>query len=251
MYVNGLGFGQVPIHLPFTGVVPWFRIGDVSCYASAPGTCEAGYLGDDAHLSYLSWNNTQISFSHFNLAAPGDAIELAVWNPQAKNEQGAAVWGGNIPPVRQGTPRIASVTFSGNGKDLHITIRGTNFGPAPAGVPGTGNTGFLEIGDYAFHSRNVVLSTFFRAGYQSNSVVCGITLVYRFWSDTKIEIDGFAGSYGQNGMVVHRGDPISIDLWNTNNRLATAWGGRVPAPENNITLQRKRTIVGIAGLHVH
>jgi hypothetical protein len=228
MYVNGLGFGEAPAKLPFTGDMNSFRIGDVSCYAKAPGTCEAGYIGDDAHLTYLSWNNTQILFSHFKLAAPGDAIELSVWNPQAKNGQAAAVWGGNVPPIRPGTPRISSVTFSGNGRNLHITIRGANFGSAPPGVPGKGNTQFLEIGDYAYHSPKVILSTFFRAGYQNDAVVCGITLDYRSWSDKEIEIVGFGGSYGQNGMVVRRGDPVSIDLWNTKNRLATAWGGRIP-----------------------
>jgi hypothetical protein len=229
MDVNGLDFGRVPIPLPFTGDLAWFRIGDVSCYALRPGTCEAGYTRDTSHLTYLSWSGTRIAFSHFKLAAPGDAIELAVWNPLAKNRrQAAAVWGGNVPPVLRGTPQISSVTFTGHGKHLHITIQGKNFGAAPPGVPGVGNTGFLEIGDYAYHLPEVHLSTFFRAGYQNRSVICGITLLYRSWSDRKIRIDGFGGAYGQDGLVVHDGDPVSIDLWNTKNHLATAWGGRIP-----------------------
>lgn len=225
--LSGLGFGRAPFHLPFTGDVPWFRIGDVSCFAVAPGTCESGYTGDSLHLKYLSWSNCQIVFSHFKPMAPGDAIELAAWNPQVAGRQGVAVWGGNIPPIRPGTPRISTVTFSGSGKHLHITIRGANFGPRPAILPHAGNTEFLEFGDYAYHNPGVPQSTYFRAGYQNSSFVCSITLAYASWSNTKIEIDGFAGSYGQNGMVVRRGDPVSIDLWNTKNLLATAWGGRI------------------------
>lgn len=228
MDVDGLGFGETPTKLPYTGDVPWFCIGDETCYGAAPGTCEAGYTGDDFPLTYHSWSSSQIVISGYKVAAPGDAIELAVWNPQAKSQQDAAVWGGNVPPVRPGTPQISSVTFGGSGKNLHFTIQGRDFGKSPPGVPGAGDTSFFEIGDYAYHAPEVQFSIFFRAGYRSNSVVNSITLLYDSWSNNRIEIGGFGGTYGLNGMVVRRGDPISIELWNTTNHLATAWGGRVP-----------------------
>jgi DNA-binding winged helix-turn-helix (wHTH) protein len=226
--IGGLGFGQIPAHLPLTGDIPWFRIGDVSCFGVKPGTCEAGFKGDTYPLTYTSWSDNRVEVASSKVGSPGDAVEVAIWNPQSNNPQDAAIWGGNVPPVRPGTPQISNVTFSGAGKDLHITIEGISFGQAPPGVPGIGDTEFLQIGDYAFHSPNVEFSIFFRAGYRNDTLQDQIALVYGFWSDTKIEILGFGGPYGQNGLVVRSGDPIAIDLWNTKTHLATAWGGRVP-----------------------
>lgn len=225
--MDGLGFGYLPTPLPFTGTLRWFRIGDLTCFRVSPGNCEAGFSGDNYPLTYASWSDNQVVISHYQIASPGDAVELAIWRPESKDTQDAAVWGGNIPPIKPGTPQISTVEFSGAGKDLHITVVGQGFGDAPPGVPGTGDTAFFRVGDYAFHSSDVQFSIFFRAGYRNKSLVDNITLAYSSWSDTKIEIAGFAGAYG-NGLAVRRGDPISIALWSTRNGLATAWGGRIP-----------------------
>ncbi len=44
-------------------------------------------------------------------------------------------------------------------------------------------------------------------------------------------INGFSGTYGQNGMVINNGDPVAIMLWNSNDSSytgpQTAWGGFV------------------------
>ena len=226
--IDGLGFGQLATPLPFRGTLRWFRIGDLNCFRIFPGHCEAGFSGDAFPLTYVSWSDDQVVIRDYLFASAGDAVELAIWRPELKDPQDAAVWGGNIPPIKPGTPQISNVEFSGAGKDLHIRIEGQGFGDAPPGVPGIGDTAFFRIGDYAFHSADVQFSVFFRAGYRNKPIEDSITLVYSSWSDKRIEIGGFSGAYGRNGLVVRRGDPISIALWSTRNQLATAWGGRIP-----------------------
>jgi hypothetical protein len=220
------------MHLPLAGDVPWFRIGDVSCFATKPGECEAGFARtdsarDDYMLNYISWSANRITIGNYTVASVGDAVEIGIWNPQSRNPQDVAVWAGNVGAVKDGTPHISRVTFRGAGKDLRISIEGSGFGEAPAGVPGVGNTAFLSFGNYACDSQSTEFSALFRAGYQNDRIASTITLVYESWSDTKIEIGGFDGAYGQNGLVVRHGDPIAIDLWSTKTHLATAWGGRI------------------------
>jgi hypothetical protein len=221
--LTGYGFGHAA---PVNGDVGYFRVGDPTCGKVNPGACEAGYLGDAYTLDYLSWTNSQIRIGEYTVGVPGDAIEIGVWNPQEHSGVQASVWGGNIPPVQPGTPQISNVLISGSGQNLNITIFGTGFGSAPSGLPCTCDTAFLRIGDYAYHYFNGQSSVYFRAGFTGDN----ITLNYSAWSDTEIQITGFGGAYGQKGLAVNSGDPISIDVWSTNGTglLATAWGGRVP-----------------------
>jgi hypothetical protein len=231
--IAGLNFGRIPMHLPLAGDVPWFRIGDVSCFAIKPGECEAGFARndsarDDYTLNYTSWSANRIMIGNYTVASVGDAVEIGIWNAQSRNPHDVAVWAGNVGAVKEGTPHISRVTFRGAGKDLRFTIEGSGFGEAPAGVPGVGNTAFLSFGNYACDSQSIEFSALFRAGYQNDRIASTINLVYESWSDTKIEIGGFDGAYGQNGLVVRHGDPIAIDVWSTKTHLATAWGGRIP-----------------------
>lgn len=55
--------------------------------------------------------------------------------------------GGNVPPIRPGTSEISSAIFTGDGRNLHIRVLGKDFGKSPQGVPGVGNTAFLEFGE--------------------------------------------------------------------------------------------------------
>jgi hypothetical protein len=66
----------------------------------------------------------------------------------------------------------------------------------------------------------------FEAGYTGST----ITMKYTSWSNTKITLTGFAGTYGQDSLVVNHGDPVAIAVWSNigNGLLATAWSGRVP-----------------------
>jgi len=204
----------------------YFRIGNPTCNKTNPGGCEAGYLGDAYTVNFDSWTDDQIQISGYTVGQPGDAIEVGIWNSQ--NETDGTVWAGNILPVQPGTPQIYSVVFSGIGKSLHVTIYGTGFGSAPAGVPCASGcyTGFLRFGDYAYHSFTGQCGACFYAGFTGST----ITVKYTSWSNTKIVLSGFAGTYGEDSLVVNHGDPVAIDVWSNtgNGLLATAWSGRVP-----------------------
>lgn len=227
--IDGLNFGKPTFRVPATRTVPYFRIGNVTCFGRRPGECESGFEGDDYPLTYTEWSDTQVVVDNFRLASAGDAVEVVLWKPNSRDPQDAVVWGGNIQPVNEGTPRVSEVIFHGRGKSLHITVKGSGFGNAPVDVPKTGDTPFFQFVDYAYHKGPTKLSSYFRAGYSGESgLVDTTTLVYSSWNDSEIEIKGFGGEYGDTGLEVRSGDPVAIEIWNTKTLLATAWGGRVP-----------------------
>jgi excisionase family DNA binding protein len=227
-HLDGLRFGTPTFHPPATRNVPYFSIIDITCFGQSPGHCESGFEGDDYKLNYASWSDTQVAIDDYPAGIPGDSVVIALWKPDSRDPQDAVVWGGNIPPVKPGAPRISEVDFTGNGKSLHITVKGTRFGHAPPGVPGKGDLAFLQLSDFAYHGSPTKLSCYLRAGYSANGVIDCVTLVYSSWTDSRIEIDGFGGEYGNHGLEVRSGDPVAIELWSTETHLATAWGGRVP-----------------------
>lgn len=207
----------------------YFRIGDPTCNKSNPGGCEAGYLGDGYTVNFGSWSPNGIGISGYTVGQPCDAVELGIWN--STNQTDGTVWAGNIPGTNCGTPRIYSVVFSGKGANLHITINGTGFGKAPAGVPCSDcDTEYFRFGDYAYHSFSGACGVCFEAGNTTSGGSTSITMNYHSWSNTQIVLTGFAGTYGQGGMVVNHGDPVAIDVWSTNGSglLATAWSGTLP-----------------------
>lgn len=207
-----------------SGDCQYFRIGDATCNKTNPGECEAGYLNDGDTVNFNSWMDNQIQVSGYTVGQPGDAIEIGVWT-NSQNQADATVWAGNILPLKDGTPQIYSVVFSGtSGENLNITIHGTGFGSAPPNVPCNNcDTAFLRFGDYAYHSFTGSCGVCFEAGFTGSS----ITMNYTKWNNTKIEISGLAGTYGQGNMVVRFGDPVAIDVFSTNGSgdLATAWSG--------------------------
>jgi hypothetical protein len=208
-----------------------FRIGNPTCNKTNPGGCEAGYLGDAYTVDFNSWLPNAINVNGYTVGKPCDAIEVGAWNSQNNQADGVA-WAGNIPGTNCGTPQINSVVFSGSGANLHITIYGKGFGKAPSGIPCNNcDTEFLRFGDYAYHSFTGACGVCFYAGNSTSGGSNSITLNYKSWSNTKIVLTGFAGTYGQNGMAVSSGDPVTIDVWSTNatGLLATAWSGRLPS----------------------
>jgi len=64
------------------------------------------------------------------------------------------------------------------------------------------------------------------AGFNGDAV----SLNYQAWSDTHIQIGGFAANYGQNDWTVMPGDRVTISVWNTSSNLRTDWSGVVPGP---------------------
>jgi hypothetical protein len=221
--VRGSGFGNPPVPVPFTGYTPDFRIAD----AAQLGHGEWGYTGDGNTLTYLVWSDQEVQVARLG-TSPGDAIELALWNPTT----GLGVtWGGTVPPAPTGSPQITSVDFTGSGQTLQITIHGSGFGPAPGAMPFTGDLNNLTFGDFRTHCGG---SALFEAGGARWGIGSHdpVTLHYVSWSDTTIQIAGFSGQYGQGCASVQSGDPVTIEIWNSNDAgntgPQTAWCGTLP-----------------------
>jgi hypothetical protein len=238
--VNGSGFGDLQGTFPFSGDTSNLRIFD----AFQLGHGEWGYTGDGNVLTYQSWSDTQVQVGAFG-GQPGDAINLALWNPVS----GAGVaWGGNIPGTSS-VPQIVSVTFSGSGSNLQIYIAGSGFGNAPTNMPFTGDLNYFSFDDFRTHCGGG--SSLFEAGASrwGHGSPNSLTLNYQAWSDTEIVISGFSGSYGQGCDTVQSGDPVAIVLWNTADTdqtgPQTAWGGFLIVPPPSITSQPQSETVTV------
>ena len=79
-----------------------------------------------------------------------------------------------------------------------ITIFGKNFGTHSAF---NGNVSFFKFTDVTQN---------WNAGYSGDGVTVSVTE----WTDTKIVITGFTGSYGSGTWVLKAGDSIQITIWN-------------------------------------
>jgi serine/threonine protein kinase len=223
LIINGQGFGIMPGQtLPFRGDTSFFRIMD----GAQIGFGEWGFSGDAKALIYESWSDTQIKVGGF-AARPGDAVQFALWNPSSG---AGAAWGGNVPGGL-GTPEITSATFSGAGQNLRIIIRGSGFGNAPVSMPYSGDLNQFILGDLRTHCGNG--SALFEAGAErwGHGSPDSLTLNYQSWSDNKVVINGFRGSYGQDCDTLQNGDPVTIIIWNSSagDQIGpqTAWGGFV------------------------
>ena len=228
--ITGTNFGSLG-GLPFTGDTSYFRIAD----AAQLGFGEWGYSGDAKTLTYESWSNTNIVVSGFQ-GNPGDAIIIALWNPQTGL---GATWGGNVPTAPSTYPVITSVQFSGSGQSLEIIVNGNNFGPSPVQMPYSGDLNYFAFGDFRTHGPSG--SSLFAAGCTGWGLFGSgdsVTLNYTSWTNTQIIISGFGGTYGQNGATVQYGDPVSINIWATTDSSytgpQTAWGGFINAVNYNI-----------------
>jgi len=120
-------------------------------------------------------------------------------------------------PTGNVTPQISSATLSGAGAGLFMTLDGSGFGTAPHSMPFSGNTA-----NFLFTNN----TKGWNAGFNGDAV----SLNYQAWSDTHIQIGGFAANYGQNDWTVMPGDRVTISVWNTSSNLRTDWSGVVPGP---------------------
>ncbi len=212
--VRGHGFGRPTVALPFSGDVSNFRIGD----DAQLGHGEWGYTGDGHVLRYLVWTSSEVEVGGLG-AGPGDALVVALWN--AATGRGVT-WGGNVAPVTSGAPTVSSVGFSslGTPADLRIVVKGDGFGPAPTTLPFSGDLDSFSFWDGRSHCAS---SAAFSAGgrYFGDAPADGVTLRYQSWTDTKIVINGFTGSYGTGCAKVKSGDPVAVSVWNTGDRSDT------------------------------
>jgi hypothetical protein len=116
-----------------------------------------------------------------------------------------------------GRPQIAVVSYIQPKGTQTITIAGSGFGRRS---PYSGDSNSIEVTD---ESRN------WNAGSSRDFPADQITLSVALWTDTKIEISGFAGAYGSGSYSLSPGDRITIRIWNTQT-------GQGPATNHSIVV---------------
>jgi hypothetical protein len=202
MTLSGSGFGSPPSGVPCKlCATPYLNIGsDIGCR-------------NDYNLE--SWSDSKIVVSGLQ-GNSNDFIFIGVTNPQNNT---VGFLGAPIPEsLMVWRPKITSVSFTNIGKDLRMTISGTGFGVAPAGVPGKADLSYFSFVDRPFEP------TTWQAGYANGGVTSlrdWVTLDYLTWSVTKIEIGGFGGKYGKGPLSaghwqVAPNDPVEIAVADTN-----------------------------------
>jgi hypothetical protein len=155
-------------------------------------------------VTIRSWTDREIVLSGIKGAA-GTSYFFAVKNDSL--DATAAGWadlpGGPQPPV------IRRVALQKTGSKLHIVVTGSGFGNAPPGVPG--NTDIPYFGFITWMAGQQPNSGHYPwfAGYPGNAV----TLNYKSWSDSKIEVDGFGSFYGNNNFFVNTGDAAAVVVY--------------------------------------
>jgi len=100
--VDGSGFGQPPLTMPYKGNSCCFYFYDLT------NSWTAGHATDGINLKYMSWNDTQIVVDGFAgsygccgwVDNPNDHVAIGVRNPAGL---AFTVWKGTLPPVSSGS----------------------------------------------------------------------------------------------------------------------------------------------------
>jgi hypothetical protein len=193
--IAGTGFGT---HAAYSGVSPYIELVDNS------GTpWSAGYTGNGINLGISMWTNSEIVLTGFSgsygtthCIRPGDSLTVSVWN--AQTGVGPVVY----PVVASGTidncpTAITSISAVLPQQTQTITITGEGFGSQAAY---TGDSAYIQVTD---STRSWI------AGYTGDGVTLGVTS----WTDSKIVLSGFFGSFGPNHCIAP-GDHLSFSVWN-------------------------------------
>ncbi|MGA2521943.1 MAG: hypothetical protein ABSG81_14145, partial [Acidimicrobiales bacterium] len=98
--------------------------------------------------------------------------------------------------------------------DLRIAVRGQGFGPAPHSLPFTGDLNAFSFWDGRAHCQ---AGGAFTAGgaYFGDASADSVTVRFQSWTDTKIVVTGFRGTYGSGCARIDAGDPVAISVWNS------------------------------------
>jgi hypothetical protein len=190
--IIGANFGASPVTLPC-----------VDC--AIPELDVFPYNVGQIKVTIRSWTDQEILVSDIKGAA-GTTYFFAVKNDSLGTTAAASanLPGGPAPPV------IKHVSFKGSGANLKIFVTGSGFGSTPPGVPGDNDIPYfgllIYMPGYAPNSDHYP----WYAGHPGNAV----TLKYKSWSDTRIEVDGFGSYYGQNNFFVNSGDAAGVIVFN-------------------------------------
>jgi len=136
------------------------------------------------------------------------------------NSEGSPASAANSRPGQANAavrPQIAVVSYIQPKGTQAITIVGSGFGTRS---PYSGDSNSIEVTD---QSRN------WNAGSSRDFPADQITLSVALWTDTKIEISGFAGAYGSGSYSLNPGDRVTIRIWN-------AQTGQGPATNHSIVV---------------
>jgi hypothetical protein len=113
------------------------------------------------------------------------------------------------PTNKTSTPIITSLSKIVANKDQTIIIQGQGFGSL---APYNGDSSYIKIYD---------VTAQWGAGYTGPGESDAVTLNITEWSDTKIMISGFTGSYG-GSWSLHIGDQLQIQVWNASSGMGPA-----------------------------
>ena len=105
------------------------------------------------------------------------------------------------PMGKTASPTIASVSPIVSQPAQTIVITGSGFGELSAYV---GNSRFIRISD----------DNGWNAGSARDPGADLVTLAIVSWTDTRIVIGGFRGSYRQNNWKLNPGDNVLVEVWN-------------------------------------
>jgi hypothetical protein len=216
--LDGSGFGAAPGVLPAVTNLGQFGLTDLS-----QGSWCAGRSGCAVNLQYTSWTDSTIVIDGFGPQYPnygkvvaGDAVSIFLQNSHGPE---FTVWTGTLqagtPPAPDPlgpTPRVATVTFSQIGQNLHIEVDGSGFGTAPGVLPAVANLNQFGITDVA------------QGGWCAGRIGCPVSLHYTSWTDSTIVVDGFGPQYGGTYKVV-AGDAVSIFVQNSPGPEFQIWTG--------------------------
>jgi len=215
----------------FTATVSGSRFGaipsDIPCSNCTPLELQFTILANEnvvQPITVTSWSKTSISFSGSGVAA-GSAVRVAVYNAKAGN---AGAWGGVIAPAT-GLPKITSIVATGSGQTLSITISGSGFGLAPSGIGSNVDSAFLVLTD--FNAAAVNTGSGSSGGFPWNAGFCGelecdgVTANYVSWTNKKIVVSGFGGSYGNTPWIATPLDAFCVGVWPSSSTSDGTTGG--------------------------
>jgi hypothetical protein len=114
--------------------------------------------------------------------------------------------GSSFSTLSGSAPKITKVSSIKPKQYQKIVISGSGFGTMK---PYDGDSEYLQIWDTTGH---------WSAGYTSSTQIDSVWLDVTSWSDSKIDIKGFTGDYGESYWVLKKGDDLTINVWNAQTR---------------------------------
>lgn len=206
--ISGTNFGVTPDGIPCNGCQPLqVQIVDI---ASQPF---------QQVINVTSWSDTSITLTGIAVSK-GDSVRVGVYNQTLGNVD---TWGGPVIAQAKNTPIITGIAKSGKGANLTLTITGSGFGAAPAGIGDNFQSPFFVFTSY---NRNLPGTD----GFPWNGGYCGandcnaVLVNISSWNNTQIVMDGFGNSYG-NDWVVNRRDAFCVGVWSSKNTGDGTTGG--------------------------